>query len=105
MPLMHRLTVQYFEPDDGPAFEAAYRERHLPLVHAVPGVRRVTLSRPRGDEGTPYLVAELWFDDLASMRSALAGPEMERAAADAETYDVARRTSHTGAVEEIAAGR
>lgn len=105
MPQMHRLTVQYFEPADGPAFEAAYRERHAPLVHAVPGVRRFTLSRPRGDQGTPYLVAELWFDDLASMRSAIDSPEMAAAGADAESYDVARRTMHTGAVEEIAPGR
>lgn len=102
---MQRLTVQYFEPADGAAFEAAYRERHVPLVHAVPDVRRFTLSRPLGGEGTPYLLAELWFDDEVSMRSALSSPEMGRAAADAETYDVARWTMHTGAVEEIAPDR
>ncbi len=98
---MHRVTVQYFEPADGAAFEAAYRERHVPLVHALPGVQRFTLSRPRGGDGTPYLVAELWFEDLASMRAALASPEMAAAGADAETYDVARWTMHTAEVLEV----
>jgi uncharacterized protein (TIGR02118 family) len=97
----HRLTVQYVDPADGPAFEAAYRERHVPLVRAVPGLERFTLTRPRGDEGTPYLVADLWFGDLDTMRAALGSPEMAAARADAETYDVARRTTFTGAVEEV----
>jgi uncharacterized protein (TIGR02118 family) len=98
---MHRVTVQYFDPADGAAFESAYRERHVPLVQAVPGLARFTLTRPRGGEDAPYLVAELWFDDLDAMRAGLGSPEMAAAGADAETYDVARRTMFTGAVEEI----
>ena len=97
---MHRVTVQYFEPTDGPAFEAAYRERHVPLVHAVPGLARFTLSRPRGEEGTPYLVAELWFEDRESMKAGLTSEQMAKAGADAETYEVARRLTFTAEVEE-----
>lgn len=97
----YRATVQYYDPADGEAFEAAYRERHVPMVHAIPGVRRFTLSRPRGDEGTPYLVAELWFDDAESMKAGLSSPEMATAAADAETYEVGRFTVHTGSVEVV----
>jgi uncharacterized protein (TIGR02118 family) len=97
---VHRLTVQYFEPADGSAFLAAYRERHVPLVRAVPGLQRFTLSTPRG-EGAPYLVAELWFTDGEALKAGLSGPEMAAAGADAETYDVARRVMFTGEVEEV----
>lgn len=95
-----RLTVAYHDVADGPAFEAAYRERHVPLALAVPGLERFTLTRPRGDEGTPYLVAELWFADRDAMKAALSSPQMAIAAADAETYD-ARRVTSTGTVELV----
>ena len=99
--MTHRLTVQYLDPADGPAFEAAYRERHVPIVQAVPGLTRFTLSRPRGGEGTPYLVAELWFDDADAFGAAMGSPEMAAAGADAETYDVARRVMFSGEVEDV----
>ncbi|WP_134738080.1 EthD family reductase [Nocardioides sp. 503] len=97
---MHRLTVQYFDPADGDAFLAAYRERHVPLVQAIPGLERFTLTTPRGD-GAPYLVAELWFADRDAMKAGLSSPQNDAAAADAETYDVARKVMFTGEVEEI----
>lgn len=97
---MHKLIVQYFEPTDGDDFIAAYRERHVPLVKAVPGLEGFTLTLPRG-EGAPYLVAELFFADGEAMRSGLSSPEMAAAGADAETYDVARRAMFSGAVEEV----
>ena len=46
---MHKITVQYFDPADGDGFETAYRERHVPLVHAVPGLERFTISLPHAD--------------------------------------------------------
>ena len=97
---MHRLTVQYFDPADAPAFEAAYRERHVPLAQAVPGVQRLTVTIPRG-EGAPYLQAELWFADRNALKAGLMSPEMAAATADAATYDVGRKVVFTGEVEEI----
>jgi uncharacterized protein (TIGR02118 family) len=98
---MHRMTVQYFDPADGPAFEAGYRERHVPLVKAVPGLERFTVSLPRGDEGTPFLVAELWFADAEAMQASFGTAEMSAAGADAETYDVGRRAFYSGDVEDL----
>jgi uncharacterized protein (TIGR02118 family) len=98
---MHRLTVQYHSPADGPAFEAAYLERHVPLAKQVPGLERFSISVPRGDEGTPHVVAELWFADRAALKAGLASPEMAAAAADAETYEVAHRVTFTGTVDEL----
>ena len=89
------------DPAAGPTFDALYRERHVPLVQAVPGLERFTLTRPRGGDGTPYLVAELWFADLAAMKAGLGSPQMAAAGADADTYDVARWAMFTGEVEEL----
>lgn len=97
---MHRITVQYFDPADGDGFETAYRERHVPLVHAVPGLERFTISLPRGD-GAPYLVAELWVADGDALITARASAEMAAVRADSATYDVARRVSFAGAVEDV----
>ena len=98
--MSHRLTVQYLAPADPDGFLAAYRTRHVPLVQAVPGLARFTLSTPRGT-GAPHLVAELWFEDAETMSAALRSPEMAATAADAETYDVEQRVLFTGAVEDV----
>ncbi len=98
---VYRLTIQYFEPADADSFDAYYRDQHLPLVRGLPGIRRFTMSNPRGLGGeAPHLVAELWFDDEASLKSALTSPEMAAAGQDADTFDVARRMMFTGEVAE-----
>jgi uncharacterized protein (TIGR02118 family) len=78
---MHKITVQYFDPADGDDFESAYRERHVPLVRAVPGLERFTISLPHGD-GAPYLVAELWFADSEALSSDRTSAEMAAVRAD-----------------------
>ena len=91
---MHKITVQYFDPADGDDFETAYRERHVPLVQAVPGLERFTISLPDAD-GAPYLVAELWFADGDALSTAQTSAEMAVVRADSATYDVARRAIST----------
>jgi uncharacterized protein (TIGR02118 family) len=100
---MHRLTIQYAAPADAAEFDAHYRDVHVPLVLAVPGLRRFTMSHPRplGGGLELHLVAELWFDDADALKTALKSPEMADTAADAGTFDVASMTMFTGAVEEI----
>jgi uncharacterized protein (TIGR02118 family) len=58
---------------------------HAPLAHDVPGLRRYVLSPVSAQPGRPDVaahgiaidgVAELWYDDVASMTHALASPEM-----------------------------
>jgi uncharacterized protein (TIGR02118 family) len=96
---MHKITVQYFDPADGANFETAYRERHIPLVRAVPGLQRFTISLPHGDDA-PYLVAELWFADGDALSAARTSAEMAAVRADSETYDLARRVTFAGSVED-----
>jgi len=97
---MHRITVEYFGPVDGDDFETAYRERHVPLVHAVPGLERFTISLPHAD-GAPHLVAELWFADGDALSTAQSSAEMAAVRADSATYDVARRVIFAGGVEDV----
>jgi uncharacterized protein (TIGR02118 family) len=91
---VYRLTVEYDTPADPAAFETRYTDEHVPLVQQSPGLRRFTLSHPKGGDGTPYLVAELWWDDEAAFNAYAATPEraatMEHAQRSGATY----RTFH-----------
>ncbi len=103
---MHRLTISYSEPADTAAFDADYREGHVPVATTLPGVRRFLLSKPRalGPGEAPYLVAELWFDDADELRAALRSPEGAETAAHARAivakHGIASMTMAAGDVEE-----
>ena len=79
-----RFVVIWETPDDPESFEDHYRNVHIPLAHKLPGLRSYTVSRNlrpvRGD--APYLVGELEWDDLESLRAAFASPEGQANAAD-----------------------
>ena len=106
---MHRLTISYSMPADVDAFDADYRDGHVPLASKMPGLRRYVLSHPRalGPGEVPYLVAELWFDDAEALKAARRSPEGAAAAADAqqlvEKHGVAAMTFTTGEVTELLA--
>ena len=62
-------------------FERYYREVHVPLARALPGLRRYTrgLVRPSRHRPVPpfYRIAELYFDDIDTLKAALASPQGE----------------------------
>jgi uncharacterized protein (TIGR02118 family) len=102
---MQKLTVQYCDPADPGVFDNHYREVHVPLAAAIPGLRRYTLSKPHGLGVTaPYLIAELWFDDAAALDAGLRSPEGAAAAADVQNFSVGHVAMFTGEVEEVLAG-
>lgn len=99
---MHRITITYTAPADAEAFDAHYRDVHVPIARRVPGVQRFTISHPRGlGTEAPHLVAELWFVDAAAMKTALGSPEMAEATRDAQTFDVGSMVVVTGEVEDL----
>jgi uncharacterized protein (TIGR02118 family) len=80
-----RFIVLWGTPQDPDEFNRHYQEVHIPLVRKLPGLRRYTLSRNaahvRG--GDPwYLVAELDWDDMASLREAFESPAGQATATD-----------------------
>ena len=83
-----RFVVLYGIPHDLEEFERHYRQVHVPLARALPGLRRYTLGRDvrmvRGD-GRYHLVAELEWDDMAALQAAFVSPQGRAAAADMAT--------------------
>lgn len=75
---MVKLVALYRKSADPTAFDKAYFETHIPLVKKIPGLRRVDVARvtgaPRG-EPEYYMLAEMYFDDKATMDRAMASPE------------------------------
>jgi uncharacterized protein (TIGR02118 family) len=104
---MHRITIQYAAPADAEGFDGHYRDVHVPLASRLLGLRRFTVSHPRalGPGNAPYLVAELWFEDVEAMKAALKSPAMADTAADAQAmaqeFGVAEMTMFTGLVTDV----
>lgn len=73
---MIRMLVIYEQPADVAAFDDHYFGVHVPLAKRLPGLRRYAVSRnPTAVRGPrPYLVAELDWDDVASLRTDFASP-------------------------------
>ena len=68
-----------------------WAEVHAPLVLRVPGVRRYVQNRGILDVGynsTHDAWSDMWFDDLAAFRTAMASPEWQAVLEDAATLFV-----------------
>ena len=64
---MYRLTVIYDEPADKEAFDRRYTDEHVPLVKAVPGLRKLSWNMALGLSLVPVMVIGVlvpnWFFD------------------------------------------
>lgn len=84
---MPKLIVLYPPPSDPAAFERRYRLEHAPLVmERIPGLRKFVaahvLASPTGAVSYQR-VAELYFDSMASLQSAMASEGGQAAVAHA----------------------
>ncbi|MGH7709005.1 MAG: EthD family reductase [Vulcanimicrobiaceae bacterium] len=84
---MAKLTVLYTRPADEAAFMKYYNEKHIPIAKKIPGLRSYTInSGPVNNadgSASPYiLIANLGFDSLAALQTALGSPEGAAAAGD-----------------------
>jgi uncharacterized protein (TIGR02118 family) len=81
-----RMVVIYKTPKDPEAFNRHYFEKHMPLAKRLPGIRKYEVSRGPIMSATgasdAYMVATLFFDDLAAIRSAFASEIGQACAAD-----------------------
>ena len=93
------------------SFRKVWVEEHAPLVLHVPEVRRYVLSFPFAEPTRPDVptqamqvdaVAELWFDDLASLQKAGASAAMKRVTDNGALYLSAIKTFITEEVTVIA---
>ena len=71
---MPRLIVLYNTPEDTDAFDAHYRDVHMPIVSRYPNLRDTRLSKLAGVAGREaafYLMAEMMFDSAADLDEAI----------------------------------
>lgn len=83
---MTTLLALYRRPDGGPealeTFERRYRDEHLPLVAATPGLRATRVRRVTqalGTETDLALITAMEFDDRAALDAGLASDAMRAA--------------------------
>lgn len=97
---MFQLTVLYNHPDDPAAFDKHYDEVHTPLAKKLPGLQRLTVSRPvAGPDGAQpayYLVAVLEFADAAAFQAGMGSEEGQATSADLGNFAGAGVTLLTG---------
>ncbi len=73
-------------------FQTYWRETHGPIAGRIPGLRRYVQCHTlpqlyEGDNAPAYDgAAELWFDDIESMQSAMASPEVKAAREDERNF-------------------
>ncbi|OLL73660.1 putative ethyl tert-butyl ether degradation protein [Pseudonocardia sp. Ae168_Ps1] len=98
--IVYQLTVLYHHPDDPKAFDEYYDGTHTPLAKALPGLQRLTVSRPQpapdGAQPAYHLVATLEFADQAAFGAAMGSPEGEAAVADVGKFATGGATMLTG---------
>ncbi|ACV57854.1 EthD family reductase [Alicyclobacillus acidocaldarius] len=101
---MIKLIALYKKPADVEAFEAHYREVHLPLVQKVPGLVRAEVTRIKSDamggEAPYYLMAEMYFENEETFKQAMKSPENKAAAKDVMSFAGDIVTMMVGQVDE-----
>ncbi len=87
---MIKITVLYGHPDDPAAFERHFDDVHIPLVNAMPNLRRFekALVVATSDGSTPpyYRVVELYFDSEEELQASRATPEGRAPGEDVPNY-------------------
>jgi uncharacterized protein (TIGR02118 family) len=86
---MPRLIALYNAPADPEAFDAHYRDVHVPILNRYPNLRDVRLSSPEGVAGQPppyYLMAEMVFDTDEDLAAALASDAGRESAKDLRNF-------------------
>ncbi len=87
---MIQLTALYGHPQDSAAFDNYYKQTHAPLAMKIPGLKGYIANKPSAvtpQEKSPYyLIAELYFDSMASLQSGLQSNEGQAAAGDTQNF-------------------
>lgn len=82
---MVKLIIFFRKPADVDAFEEHFANYHVPLINAMPNMRRAAVTRaigaPRG-EAPYYLIHEVYFEDMPALNYALNSSEGRAAGAD-----------------------
>jgi uncharacterized protein (TIGR02118 family) len=101
---MKKLVVLYRTPEDAEAFMRYYREKHLPLARAIPGLVRIEIAEINrtlvGEPGN-FLLAELYFETEEAFAAAMKSPEFAATGADLGNFAKGLATVMIGKVTEL----
>jgi uncharacterized protein (TIGR02118 family) len=102
--VVHRLMVHYGQPTDPAAFDKHYRDVHIGLAQAIPGIQRFTIGHGAPldpSQPAPYLVAELDFESAEAMGAAFSSDAGAAATADLGTFATGGATMVSFDVEDL----
>ena len=103
---MIQLTVLYGKPQDPAAFDRHYQQTHAVLAQKIPGLKGYTVNKPASlnpQEPAPYyLIADLYFENMAALQTALQSPEGQAAAGDLQNFASGGATLLAGEVSTFA---
>ena len=102
---MHRMTILYGRPTDPAAFDAYYRDVHLPIASAMTGLTGWTLTWTRDQTGSLdepiHLVVDLYAESRAAMDEVLASEAGQAASADVPRFATGGVTFLRGTEEVV----
>lgn len=100
---MIQLTVLYGKPQDPTAFDRHYQQTHAMLAQKIPGLKGFTINKPASldpQEPSPYyLIADLYFENMAALQAAFQSPEGQAAAGDLQNFASGGATLVAGEVQ------
>lgn len=87
---MVKLTALFGHPQDPDEFEDYYANVHAPKVGKIPNLSRFDRAKivatPDGSRPSHYRIADLWFESMDQLQSALGSPEGQAAAGDLQNF-------------------
>lgn len=86
---MVKLVALYRKPNDPVSFDRHYSDTHAPLISKWPGLRKVEVGKVTGaigGEAPYYQIAEMYFEDMDALKTALRSPEGRAAGADLQLF-------------------
>ena len=87
---MIKFVALYRKPADEEAFLRHYAEVHTPLVRRTPGLARLEVTRftrnPAGGDPAFFLMAEMYYPDLETFKTAMKTPENAAAGRDLTSF-------------------
>ncbi|QSO47788.1 EthD family reductase [Alicyclobacillus mengziensis] len=87
---MVKFIALYRQPADTALFDEHYTSVHTPLVEKVPGLKKLEVTRisgtPMGKPAGYYLMAEMYFADADSFKTAMASSENRAAGKDLMSF-------------------
>ncbi|HYK75173.1 MAG TPA: EthD family reductase [Pseudoneobacillus sp.] len=87
---MIKMIALYKHPENKEAFDDHYYNVHAPLTTKIPGLRKMEVTKvigsPMGGEGKYYLMCEMYYDDMASFKTAMKSEEAKASGKDAMSF-------------------